>query len=159
VTGGVGRPADGQADPTGIAVAPARGARQRGATIREGDNVRVAAGFSPIVVRRAGKALAQWSEDGEEPFGPAGMDIARTHERQGNRLYPEWRATGTLGLLYAGDFPCRQVETARGVRRSPVPAQLLAHGAVMGTGLASSCELSRPPTSPTWPTPSARRGR
>ncbi len=39
VTGGVWLPADGQADPTNIAYALAKGARQRGATIREGVKV------------------------------------------------------------------------------------------------------------------------
>jgi 4-methylaminobutanoate oxidase (formaldehyde-forming) len=40
--------------------------------------------------------------------------------------------TETLGLLYADHFPYRQVETARGVRRSPIHEQLKARGAVFG---------------------------
>jgi 4-methylaminobutanoate oxidase (formaldehyde-forming) len=40
--------------------------------------------------------------------------------------------TETLGLLYADHFPYRQVETARGVRRSPLHEHLKARGAVFG---------------------------
>ncbi|WP_397542767.1 FAD-dependent oxidoreductase [Roseovarius salis] len=101
----------------------------------EMDNVWVAAGFNSIGIQSAGgagMALAQWMEDGEKPFDLGDVDIARMHEMQGNKLYLTRRASESLGLLYADHFPYRQVETARGVRRSPFHAQLLEHGAVMG---------------------------
>ncbi|MCR8549154.1 FAD-dependent oxidoreductase [Salipiger sp. P9] len=99
------------------------------------DNVWVAAGFNSIGIQSAGgagMALAQWMDAGEKPFDLGDVDIARMEPFQGNRRYLANRATETLGLLYADHFPYRQMETARGVRRSPFHAELLARGAVMG---------------------------
>jgi 4-methylaminobutanoate oxidase (formaldehyde-forming) len=101
----------------------------------EADNVWVATGFNSIGIQSAGgagMALAQWMEDGARPFDLGDVDIARMQPFQGNRSYLAKRSTETLGLLYADHFPYRQKATARGVRRSPVHAQLLEHGAVMG---------------------------
>ena len=101
----------------------------------EMDNVWVAAGFNSIGIQSAGgagMALAQWMEDGEKPFDLGDVDVARMQPFQGNRTYLARRSTETLGLLYADHFPYRQKATARGVRRSPLHAHLLDHGAVMG---------------------------
>lgn len=101
----------------------------------EADNVWVAAGFNSIGIQSAGgagMALAQWMENGEKPFDLGDVDIARMQPFQGNRRYLADRATEALGLLYADHFPYRQKATARGVRRTPFHAQLLARGAVMG---------------------------
>ncbi|MFQ1702302.1 FAD-dependent oxidoreductase [Loktanella agnita] len=101
----------------------------------EMDNVWVAAGFNSIGIQSAGgagMALAQWMDAGDKPFDLCDVNIARMEPFQGNRTYLAERATETLGLLYADHFPYRQKETARGIRRSPMHAQLLAHGAVMG---------------------------
>ena len=101
----------------------------------EMDNVWVAAGFNSIGIQSAGgagMALAQWMEDGEKPFDLGDVDIARMEPFQGNRRYLAARATETLGLLYADHFPFRQKTSARGVRHSPLHAQLAARGAVFG---------------------------
>ncbi|MHA7851936.1 GcvT family protein [Roseovarius sp.] len=101
----------------------------------EMDNVWVAAGFNSIGIQSAGgagMALAQWMEDGAKPFDLGDVDISRMQPFQGNRTYLARRSTETLGLLYADHFPYRQKATARGVRRSPLHAHLLDHGAVMG---------------------------
>jgi len=101
----------------------------------EMDNVWVAAGFNSIGIQSAGgagMALSQWMEDGEKPFDLGDVDVARMQPFQGNRTYLARRSTETLGLLYADHFPYRQKATARGVRRSPLHAHLLDHGAVMG---------------------------
>ncbi|MGR3461756.1 MAG: GcvT family protein [Roseovarius sp.] len=101
----------------------------------EMDNVWVAAGFNSIGIQSAGgagHALSQWMEDGEKPFDLGDVDIARMQPFQGNRQYLYERSKETLGLLYADHYPYRQKATARGVRRSPFHAQLLARGAVMG---------------------------
>jgi len=71
-------------------------------------------------------------EDGAKPFDLGDVDISRMQPFQGNRTYLARRSTETLGLLYADHFPYRQKATARGVRRSPLHAHLLDHGAVMG---------------------------
>ena len=98
-------------------------------------NVWVAAGFNSIGIQSAGGAglaLAEWMEGGEMPFDLMDVDIARMEPFQGNRRYLRARATETLGLLYADHWPYRQKATARGVRRSPLHHEMLAHGAAMG---------------------------
>jgi len=101
----------------------------------EVDNFWIAAGFNSIGIQSAGgagMALAQWMEDGARPFDLGDVDIARMQPFQGNRHYLFERSRETLGLLYADHFPYRQKATARGVRRTPFHAHLLAQGAVMG---------------------------
>ena len=77
-------------------------------------------------------ALAQWIVDGAPPFDLWEVDIRRAQPFQRNRRYLKERVTETLGLLYADHWPYRQVETARGVRRSPVHEHLKQAGAVFG---------------------------
>ncbi|MDD9719281.1 FAD-dependent oxidoreductase [Sulfitobacter sp. PR48] len=101
----------------------------------EMDNVWVAAGFNSIGIQSAGgagMALAQWMDQGEKPIDLGDVDISRMQPFQGNRRYLAERSTETLGLLYADHYPYRQKATARGVRRTPFHAHLLAYGAVMG---------------------------
>ena len=101
----------------------------------EMDNVWVAAGFNSIGIQSAGgagMALAAWMDQGEKPFDLGDVDIARMQPFQGNRRYLVERSKETLGLLYADHFPYRQKATARGIRRSPLHAQLDAEGAVFG---------------------------
>ena len=95
----------------------------------------VAAGYNSIGIVSsggAGMALAQWMHDGAPPFDLWEVDIRRAQPFQRNRAYLRERVSETLGLLYADHYPYRQPVTARGVRRSPVHAQLAARGAVFG---------------------------
>ena len=95
----------------------------------------IAAGYNSIGIVSsggAGFALAQWINDGEPPFDLWEVDIRRAQPFQKNRRYLKERVSETLGLLYADHFPFRQVETARGVRRSPLHEHLKARGAVFG---------------------------
>ena len=95
----------------------------------------VAAGYNSIGIISsggAGMALAAWMDEGAAPFDLWDTDIRRAQPFQRNRRYLRERVTETLGLLYADHFPYRQVETARGVRRSPVHEALKARGAVFG---------------------------
>ncbi len=101
----------------------------------EMDNVWVAAGFNSIGIQSAGGAgmsLSQWMDAGEKPFDLGDVDISRMQPFQGNKHYLFERSKETLGLLYADHFPYRQKATARGIRRTPFHAHLLAEGAVMG---------------------------
>ncbi|MEO1264716.1 MAG: FAD-dependent oxidoreductase, partial [Pseudomonadota bacterium] len=98
-------------------------------------NFWVACGYNSIGIQSsggAGMALAQWMEDGQPPFDLWDVDIRRTQPFQTNKTYLYDRATEALGLLYADHFPSRQMETARGVRRSPIHEHLKAAGAVFG---------------------------
>ena len=95
----------------------------------------VAAGYNSIGIVSsggAGMALAAWMDEGAPPFDLWDVDIRRAQPFQKNRRYLKERVSETLGLLYADHFPFRQVETARGVRRSPVHEQIKARGAVFG---------------------------
>jgi 4-methylaminobutanoate oxidase (formaldehyde-forming) len=95
----------------------------------------IAAGYNSIGIVSsggAGMALAQWINDGEPPFDLWEVDIRRAQPFQRNRTYLKARVTETLGLLYADHWPYRQVETARGVRRSPLHHHLAERGAVFG---------------------------
>ena len=98
-------------------------------------NYWVAAGYNSIGIVSsggAGMALAAWMDEGHPPFDLWDVDIRRAQPFQKNRRYLRERVSETLGLLYADHYPFRQVETARGVRRSPVHEQLKAAGAVFG---------------------------
>ncbi|MCJ8054639.1 FAD-dependent oxidoreductase [Shinella curvata] len=95
----------------------------------------VAAGYNSIGIVSsggAGFALAQWMNDGEPPFDLWDVDIRRAQPFQKNRRYLKERVTETLGLLYADHFPYRQMETARGIRRTPLHEHLKSRGAVFG---------------------------
>ena len=98
-------------------------------------NYWVAAGYNSIGIVSSGGAgmvLAHWMTEGEPPFDLWEVDIRRAQPFQRNRKYLQERVTETLGLLYADHYPYRQVETARGVRRSPLHGHLKDRGAVFG---------------------------
>ena len=98
-------------------------------------NYWIAAGYNSVGIVSsggAGMALSHWMTEGEPPFDLWEVDIRRAQPFQKNRRYLKERVTETLGLLYADHFPFRQVETSRGIRRSPLHDHLKARGAVFG---------------------------
>ena len=95
----------------------------------------VATGFNSIGIQSSGGAglvLSQWIKNGHPPMDVSGVDIRRIHPFQSVRRYVHDRTVESLGLLYAMHWPYRQVETARGVRRSAIHDRLVAAGACMG---------------------------
>lgn len=95
----------------------------------------VACGFNSIGIQSsggAGKVLAEWIRDRHVPIDLPGMEVRRMHPCQGTREYLKERTTESLGLLFAMHWPFRQVETARGVRRTAFHDRLLELGACMG---------------------------
>lgn len=95
----------------------------------------VAAGFNSVGIASAagaGMALAEWIAAGEATMDLADIDIRRFHGWEWNRSYLADRVTETVGTLYAMHWPYRQMETGRGVRRSPLHEALKAEGAVHG---------------------------
>ncbi|MGA0572196.1 GcvT family protein [Variovorax sp. VNK109] len=95
----------------------------------------VACGFNSIGIQSsggAGKVLAEWIRDRRSPVDLPGMDVRRMHPSQGTRAYLKDRTKETLGLLFAMHWPFRQVETARGARRTAFHDRLIAQGACMG---------------------------
>jgi len=100
-------------------------------------NFWVCAGFNSVGIQSAGgagMALAQWMQDGHPPSDLWDVDIRRALPFQNNANYLRERVSESLGLLYADHFPYRQVETSRGIRRSPIHEHLKARGAVFGEG-------------------------
>ncbi len=98
-------------------------------------NYYVAAGFNSVGIQSAGgagKALAEWMDDGAPPFDLWDVDIRRMQPFQNNKTYLFERAKESLGLLYADHFPYRQFATARGVRHSPLHERLAERGACFG---------------------------
>tara|TARA_R110002096_G_scaffold28763_16_gene87159 strand:+ start:11150 stop:13594 length:2445 start_codon:yes stop_codon:yes gene_type:complete len=98
-------------------------------------NFWVACGYNSVGIQSsggAGMALAQWMNDGEPPFDLWDVDVRRVQPFQANRSYLYHRSKETLGLLYADHFPYRQMESARGIRRSPLHGHLQQRGAVFG---------------------------
>ena len=99
------------------------------------ENFYVAAGFNSIGVQSsggAGKVLAEWIKHGHAPDDLWQVDVARWMPFQVNKRYLHDRTVEGLGLLYAMHWPFRQVETARGVRHSPLHARLEASNACFG---------------------------
>jgi heterotetrameric sarcosine oxidase gamma subunit len=95
----------------------------------------VAAGFNSVGFQSgpgAGRALADWIVDGHAPMDLSDVDIRRFARFQVNRRYLHDRTTEVLGLLYDMHWPFRQVETARGVRHSPLHDRVTAAGAAFG---------------------------
>jgi 4-methylaminobutanoate oxidase (formaldehyde-forming) len=98
-------------------------------------NLFVACGFNSIGIQSSGGAglvLAQWIKHGHPPMDVNGIDIRRIHPFQSVKRYVRDRTVESLGLLYAMHWPYRQVETARGARRSPIHDRLKSLGAVFG---------------------------
>jgi heterotetrameric sarcosine oxidase gamma subunit len=98
-------------------------------------NLFVATGFNSIGIQSSGGAglvLSQWIKSGHPPVDVNGVDIRRIHPFQSVRKYVHDRTVESLGLLYAMHWPYRQVETARGVRRSPFHGKLESLGACFG---------------------------
>jgi glycine cleavage system T protein len=98
-------------------------------------NFWLACGFNSIGIQSAGgagKVLADWILDGHPPMDLWDVDIRRSMPFQRNRRYLRDRTVETLGLLYDMHWPFRQVESARGVRRSPLHDRLAAAGACFG---------------------------
>ena len=98
-------------------------------------NFFIAAGFNSIGIQSAGgagKVLADWILDGHPPMDLWDVDIRRALPFQRNRRYLRERTVETLGLLYDMHWPFRQVESARGARKSALHDRIAAAGACFG---------------------------
>jgi 4-methylaminobutanoate oxidase (formaldehyde-forming) len=95
-------------------------------------NYFVAAGLNSIgilVGGGLGRAMAHWIVNGRPDIDVTGFNIDRLRAYQAN---PEYRATRTvesLGLVYQPHYPTRAMETARGVKVSPLHDRLAEAGA------------------------------
>lgn len=80
----------------------------------------------------AGQVLADWIVDGRAPMDILEADPRRAMPHQVNRRYLEARVLETLDVSYEVHWPYQERERARGLRRSPLHAQVEAVGAVFG---------------------------
>jgi 4-methylaminobutanoate oxidase (formaldehyde-forming) len=80
----------------------------------------------------AGSVLADWIVDGRAPIDIPEADPRRIMPHNVNPRYVIDRTVETLDRAYAIHWPYEQRETARGIRRSPLHAQVGRAGAVFG---------------------------
>ncbi|CAN5713842.1 FAD-dependent oxidoreductase [soil metagenome] len=95
----------------------------------------VAAGFNSAGIAcagGAGKVLAEWIVGGEAPMDLWSVDIRRFTPQQNNRAFLRARVAEVLGLHYQMAWPNRELETARGVRKTPLYDRLATAGASFG---------------------------
>ncbi len=96
------------------------------------DNYFVAAGMNSVGILTGGgmgRIVAQWIVDGRPDVDVTGFDIDRMQDYQLNPRYRAERTVETLGMVYQTHFPGRSMQTARGVKRSPIHDRLAAQGA------------------------------
>lgn len=118
-------------------------------------NLFIAAGFNSVGIQSSGGAgmvLARWIVDGQAPMDLWDVDINRMMSYQNNAKFLRDRTVESLGLLYAMDWPFRQYETARDVRKSALHDRLAAAGACFGelAGWERANWFSRPGESPVY---------
>lgn len=92
----------------------------------------VAAGLNSIGILTGGgigRAVATWIVDGLPDVDVTGMNIDRLHAYQGSPAYRATRTVESLGMVYQTHFPGRSMQTARGIKRSPLHDRLAAQGA------------------------------
>ncbi len=100
------------------------------------DGLFVLAGFNSVGIASAGgagKYAAEWLEQGSPTLDLWSVDIRRFQAFQNDRSYLRERVTETLGLHYQMAWPNREMETARGIRRTPLFAPLQARRACFGS--------------------------
>jgi 4-methylaminobutanoate oxidase (formaldehyde-forming) len=98
-------------------------------------NFFVVAGMNSVGIASAagaGKALAQWIEQGYPEEDLWSVDIRRFYGWQANHRYLFDRTIEAVGLLYADHWPFNQRKTARNVRRTPFHDRLAQRGACFG---------------------------
>ncbi len=95
-------------------------------------NYFVAAGLNSIGILTGGglgRLMAHWIVEGYPDADVTAINIDRLHPYQSNAEYRRTRTVESLGMVYQCHYPYRSMQTARGVRLSPLHEQLSARGA------------------------------
>lgn len=95
-------------------------------------NYFVAAGLNSIGILTGGglgRVLAHWIIHGRPDVDVTGFNIDRLQVYQSNPEYRRTRTMESLGMVYQCHYPTRSMQTARGVKTSPIHARLAARGA------------------------------
>jgi glycine cleavage system T protein len=98
-------------------------------------NFFVATGMNSVGITSAGgagKALAQWIDQGYPEEDLWSIDVRRFYSWQSNHNYLHDRVIESVGVLYADHWPYRQPETARNVRCTPFHDRMTERGACFG---------------------------
>jgi len=99
-------------------------------------NFYVAAGFNSLGILLgggAGRILAQWIVDGSPDVDVTEIDISRMSPFQNNSKYLQDRTVEVLGFMFEDQFPYKEFETARNVRKSAFHDRLAKTGAFFGS--------------------------
>jgi len=73
--------------------------------------------------------LAHWIVTGKPDVDTTGINIDRLHRYQANPEYRAHRVVESLGMVYKCHYPSHSMQTARGVKKSPIHDRLTARGA------------------------------
>ena len=95
-------------------------------------NYFVAAGLNSIGILTGGglgRVLARWIVEGRPDVDVTGFNVDRLHPYQATPEYRRMRTVESLGMVYRCHYPTRSMQTARGVKRSPLHDRLAARGA------------------------------
>jgi glycine cleavage system aminomethyltransferase T/glycine/D-amino acid oxidase-like deaminating enzyme len=95
-------------------------------------NYFVAAGLNSIGILSGGglgRVVAYWIVDGRPDVDVTGFNIDRLEPYQTNPDYRRTRTVESLGMVYQCHYPNRSMQTARGVKLSPIHDRLVAQGA------------------------------
>ena len=99
------------------------------------DRLYVGTGFNSIGIASgagAGKALAEWMVEGEEPMDLWDVDVRRFQPFEMNRRYLRERTVEAQGRQYRIHWPYEQYLTGRDMRLTPWHERLRARGACFG---------------------------
>ena len=99
-------------------------------------NFYVAAGFNSIGIASgggAGRALAEWIVNGEPTLDLWPVDIRRFAAFHNDDRFLKERVSEVLGLHYMMPWPNRELQSARGLRTSPLYDRLAARHALFGS--------------------------
>ena len=99
------------------------------------ENLFVACGFNSLGILSGGGAgyvMANWINDGVQPYDIWDVDVRRIQPSQNNKNFVVDRTVESLGIAYQMHWPNRQWETARNVKKSILHDRLAAAGACFG---------------------------
>src|SRR5262245_15095205 len=98
-------------------------------------NLFVAAGFNSVGIASAGgagKYLAEWMMEGQPTIDLWSVDIRRFAPWANKLAFLRDRSAEVLGLHYQMAWPNREMETGRGLRKTPLHERLAGQGACFG---------------------------
>ncbi|MEM7540556.1 MAG: FAD-dependent oxidoreductase [Pseudomonadota bacterium] len=99
------------------------------------ENLFVACGFNSLGILSgggAGNVIANWINDGVQPYDIWDVDLRRVAPSQNNKSFVVDRTVESLGIAYQMHWPNRQWETCRNVKKSVLHDRMAAAGACFG---------------------------